>query len=117
MLETTMLRSPSYTSVNEEAVSLRLISSNGLFMQIVESEQEQKLPPSTEYTSTSVAAEQLSIPKPVYVQKNVRGEDEGIVYNSLVMESGKQYEVIYKGEKWALKKTSTDVEFMKYYPD
>lgn len=30
------------------------------------------------------------------------------------MELGKMYKINYKGEKWALRKTEKDVEFLKY---
>ena len=83
-----MSRSPSYTSLNEEFVTLRDIpSTNGMFMQITESEEVKNFSSSTEYTSTFVKAEQISIPRPVYVKKNDHGEDEGIGYNSIAMDN------------------------------
>lgn len=76
MLETTTLRSPSYTSLNEEFVSLRVAPPKVTVMQIIESEQEKKLTPSTEYTSTSIEThQQISIPEPVYLSRNESGEE------------------------------------------
>ena len=54
------------------------------------------------------------IPKAVYVE--VINGDEQIVYHSKVMTLNKIYEITYKGEKWGLKKTDSDVDFMKFHP-
>jgi hypothetical protein len=98
-------------------VSLRVAPPKVTVMQIIESEQEKKLTPSTEYTSTSIEThQQISIPEPVYLSRNESGE-ECIVYNSFVMELGKRYPVKYKGEKWILVKTGTGVDFMKFHAD
>jgi len=53
------------------------------------------------------------IPKAVYVE--IINGDEQIVYHSKVMTSNKIYEITYKGEKWGLRKTDSDVEFMKFH--
>jgi hypothetical protein len=55
----------------------------------------------------------LEIARPVYITKDDSGK-ESIMYNSNLMEGGKLYEIDWQGEKWALKKTDKDVEFMKF---
>lgn len=111
-----MMRLPSYTLLNEEYVSLKIIPPKVRVMQLTESEEEKELTPSIEYTSSSVTAFQISIPKPVYLSTNEQGE-ECIVYNSFAMELGKLYPVEYKGEKWILVKTEKGVDFRKFHAD
>jgi hypothetical protein len=40
--------------------------------------------------------------------------DENVFYHSDSMEEGKLYPIVWKGEKWALRKTDYQVEFMKW---
>ncbi|CAI9831395.1 MAG: hypothetical protein MPI95_00020 [Nitrosopumilus sp.] len=46
-----------------------------------------------------------------------RGDEEQIVYRTSDMEMGKLYKVMWCGEGYALRKTETEVEFFKFYPD
>jgi hypothetical protein len=62
------------------------------------------------------AYESIPIHEPVYVEKNEKGEDERIIYNSSRMEIGKRYEVRFKGERWGLTRTEKDVDILKFYP-
>jgi hypothetical protein len=43
------------------------------------------------------------------IKKNELGE-EVVVYNSNLMALNKQYEIVWGGEKWALKTTDKEVE-------
>ena len=56
----------------------------------------------------------LAIQKPVYVTK-VDGE-EHLVYKSSLMEEGKLYEVVWNSKQYALLKTGSGVEIMKFHP-
>ena len=44
-------------------------------------------------------------------------KDQQLYYDSNLMEVGKLYEIDWEGQKWALKKTERDIEFMKWEPD
>ena len=57
----------------------------------------------------------LHIPEPVRVIKN--GEAEEMIYNSSVMELGKIYQVRWKGRMYGLRKTESEVEILRFYPD
>jgi len=50
-----------------------------------------------------------TIDNPVIVTNN----DE-IICKSDYMEEGKLYEIIWKDEKWALRKTDKEIEFLKW---
>jgi hypothetical protein len=39
-------------------------------------------------------------------------EGENVIYKAIDMEEGKLYEIVWKGEKWALKKTDKGIEFL-----
>lgn len=55
----------------------------------------------------------IEISQPVYVTKDDSGK-EIVYYNSRLMEYNKLYEIIWEGEKWALKKTDQEVKFLKW---
>lgn len=80
------------------------------------SEDEQKEP---SYVTTTWDNEKtieliIEVPKPVY-REIIDGEEQ-LVYNSSQMEIGKLYEVEFKNEFWALRKTNKEVEFFKFQP-
>ncbi len=55
-------------------------------------------------------------PEPVRVIKNPEGVEE-LRYNSSVMEVGKIYKVEWSGRQYGIRKTSDDVEVLRFYPD
>ena len=80
--------------------------------------QDQEISSSKQLTyndSESTANIQI-VDKPVFIEKDQNGK-ECLVYNSFMMEVGKMYPITYEGEKWVLKRTEKDVEFMKFHPN
>ena len=113
-----MLLSSSNTADYQEVIQYKNQFSAKIKSQlIVETEQEKHLNPMLGYTwDENTTRENIPIHEPVYVEKNEKGEDERIVYNSLSMEFGKRYEIPFKGEMWGLTKTEKDVDISKFYP-
>lgn len=58
----------------------------------------------------------VNLPRPVLV---IKGEDgmEEIRYNSAVMDLGRIYQVVWNGKRYGLRKTETEVEILRFYPD
>lgn len=70
-----------------------------------------------EYHSDTYTEElHINVPKPVYIIKDEEG-DENLMYNSSAMESGKLYEIDWKGERWAIRKDDKNVEFLRFESD
>jgi hypothetical protein len=76
---------------------------------------DNETPTQRTYSNAALVTD-IQIPgKPVYVEKDESGK-ESIIYNSSIMKLGKDYPIEYNGEKWALRRTTDDVEFKKFYP-
>lgn len=58
----------------------------------------------------------MNLPRPVLVIKEEDGEEE-IRYNSAVMDLGRTYQVVWNGKRYGLRKTKTEVEILRFYPD
>ena len=58
----------------------------------------------------------LLLPEPVRVIKGKDGREE-MRYNSSVMERGKIYQTEWNGRQYGLRKTGSEVEILRFYPD
>lgn len=58
----------------------------------------------------------LHLPEPVRVIKNPDGVEE-MRYNSSVMKPDQIYEVVWNGRQYGVRKTTKDVEILRFYPD
>jgi hypothetical protein len=116
----TIMQSSVLTDGYQRFISTEDITgSSSILITDVQIDEEKKFS-SIRYTPTleRIIVLPISIPRPVYVVKEEStGEDKEIIYNAPMMEFGKLYEINFKGERWALRKTEKEVEFLKFYPD
>lgn len=71
---------------------------------------------SFERKSSNPAVVPLLIREPVRVTKGDDGREE-LRYNSSVMQMGKIYQVMWNGKPYGLRKTESEVEILRFYPD
>ena len=57
----------------------------------------------------------LHVPEPVRVIKENGAEE--IRYKSSAMELGRIYQVVWNGKMYGLRKTESEVEILRFYPD
>jgi hypothetical protein len=66
------------------------------------------------YSTVLNKSYQITISQPaVYVSRDKNGK-ESVYYNSKLMEYNKKYEIEWEGERWALRKTEKEIEFLKW---
>lgn len=68
-----------------------------------------------DYTFTPVFDCKIPMDNPVFVEV-VDGE-EHLIYHTSKMDLGKLYQVKWKNEHYALRKTEHDVEIFRFYPE
>lgn len=58
----------------------------------------------------------VSLPVPVRVAEGPDGREE-LIYNSSVMKLGEIYQVVWNGKPYGVRKTETNVDIMRFYPN
>ena len=58
----------------------------------------------------------ISLPVPIRVAEGPDGREE-LIYNSSVMKLGEIYQVVWNGKPYGVRKTETNVDIMRFYPD